>query len=68
MARGPIAREGEIVNLTPQTPTGAYTVVSSSFGRVLGTRLVRGRWLTDHEPGHAVMINESLARLMGLEP
>ena len=64
VARGPIRREGEIVNLTPQTPTGAYNIVSAEFGRILGMRLVKGRWLTDHESGHAVMINESFARLI----
>lgn len=62
VARGAIQREGEIVKLSPQTPIGAYNMVSSEFGRVLGMRLVKGRWLTDHEPGHAVMINESYAR------
>ncbi|MEO7143429.1 MAG: ABC transporter permease [Bryobacteraceae bacterium] len=62
VARGPISREGQIVKLSPQTPIGAYNIVSAGFGRVLGMRLVKGRWLTDHEPGHAVMINESYAR------
>jgi hypothetical protein len=43
---------------------GAYNIVSAAFGRVLGMRLVKGRWLTDHEPSHAVMVNESYARMV----
>ncbi len=64
VAGGPIQREGVTVTLSPRTPTGSYNAVSAAFGRALGMRLVKGRWLTDREPGHAVMINESYARLI----
>ena len=64
VASGPIQRIDEPANLSPHTPTGAFDIVSAAFGRVLGLRLVRGRWLTDREPGPVVMINERFARLV----
>jgi hypothetical protein len=63
MALAPVQREGQIVRLSPQTPMASYSIVSAGFGRVLGMRLVNGRWLTDHEKDLAVMINESFARV-----
>jgi putative ABC transport system permease protein len=38
------------------------TVASADVARVMGMRLVRGRWLTDSEPVPAFVINETLAR------
>jgi putative ABC transport system permease protein len=64
VAGGPIRREGGPASSSSQTPTAAYNMVSPTFGRVLGMRLVRGRWLTDHESSHVVMVNETLARLV----
>ncbi len=61
---GPIQPEGQSGKLSERTATGDFKIVSADFGRVLGLRLVRGRWLTDREPGHAVMINQSFARVM----
>jgi len=61
--RGPIQREGEKLVLSPQMAMGAYDIVSAGIGRALGLRLVKGRWLTDHESGRPIVINESLARL-----
>ncbi len=60
--RGPILHAGEPLRITPKTPLGSFNVVSSGFGRALGMRLVKGRWLTDAEPAPSVMINEILAR------
>ena len=62
VARGPIQRDAEVNRLSGQTQMGSYHAVSDSFGSVLGLRLVRGRWLDEHEPRHVVMINESFAR------
>ena len=62
VARGPIQRDAEVNRLSGQTQMGSYHAVSASFGSVLGLRLVRGRWLDEHEPRHVVMINESFAR------
>jgi putative ABC transport system permease protein len=61
---GIIRREGDSAQPSPHSAFGAYTVVSSAFGRVLGLPLVKGRWLTDHETAPVVMINESFARLV----
>ncbi len=39
-----------------------FTAVSAEYGRAIGMRLVKGRWLTDHEAGGAVLINEAFAK------
>jgi putative ABC transport system permease protein len=41
-------------------PRVTFSTVSSGFERVLGLRVVRGRWLTEHETGPAIVVNESL--------
>jgi putative ABC transport system permease protein len=64
VARGPIERQGTIVDRSRKEPRGAYNIASAAFGRVLGIPLVKGRWLTDHEPAPVVMINESYARMV----
>jgi len=61
---GLIRKEGDSMQLSAQRRVGAYTVVSPGFARVLGIRLMQGRWLSEHEAGPAVMINESCARLL----
>lgn len=61
---GIIRREGEPGQPSSQPRTAAYTVVSSGFGRVLGLRLVTGRWIADRETTPSVMINEHFARLV----
>ena len=38
------------------------TVTSAGLARVMGMRLVKGRWLTDYESSPAFVINETLAR------
>jgi putative ABC transport system permease protein len=57
-------REGDPV---PPTATVAprfalLTRTSEDFARVMGMRLVRGRWLTDAEPSAAFVINQTFAR------
>jgi putative ABC transport system permease protein len=42
-------------------PRVTFTTVSSGFDRVMGLRVVRGRWLAESEPGPAIVINESMA-------
>jgi putative ABC transport system permease protein len=42
-------------------PHVTFCTVSSGFARVLGLRVVRGRWLMEHEAAPAVVVNESLA-------
>jgi len=39
-----------------------FNVTSAGTAKVMGMRVVRGRWITDAEPSAAVVINESLAR------
>ena len=45
-------------------PGGAFYGISPGVTRILGLRLVKGRWLTDHEPSLSILVNESLAREM----
>ena len=42
-------------------PHVTFSTVSSGFGRVMGLRVIRGRWLAESETGPAVVINESMA-------
>jgi putative ABC transport system permease protein len=35
---------------------------SAGYPRVVGLRLIRGRWTTDDEPARAVMVNQALVR------
>jgi len=42
-------------------PNVTFSTVSSGFGRVMGLRVVRGRWLAEDEAGPAIVINESMA-------
>jgi len=43
------------------------TAASADFARVMGMRLIKGRWLSDAEPSPAFVINETLARHFGNE-
>ena len=45
-------------------PGGAFYGISPGVTRILGLRLVKGRWLTDHESNLSIMVNESLAHEM----
>ena len=59
-----LIREGDSF---PPRPNDAaafarVTVASADLARVMGMRLVRGRWLTDFEPSPALVINETFAR------
>jgi putative ABC transport system permease protein len=58
--RGIITAEG-IEFPEQQRPGATYHSVSTGYFPAMGMRLVAGRWLTDHEPLPAVMINESFA-------
>ena len=42
-------------------PHVTFSTVSSGLDRVMGLRVVRGRWLAESEPGPAIVINESMA-------
>ena len=42
-------------------PEVTFSTVSSNFDRVMGLRMVRGRWLAESESGPAIVINESMA-------
>ncbi len=43
-------------------PLAVYDVTSAASAKVLGARLLRGRWFTDAEPTPVIAINESIAR------
>ena len=45
-----------------QPAFASLTVASADLARVMGMRIVRGRWLTDSEPVPAFVINETFAR------
>ena len=42
-------------------PHVTFSTVSSGFDRVMGLRVVRGRWLAESESGPAIVINESMS-------
>jgi predicted permease len=60
--RGIVRVEGVQFSSLQQTPHATYHSVSAGYFQAMGMRLMAGRWLTDHEPEPAVMINESFAR------
>jgi putative ABC transport system permease protein len=41
---------------------GTYYSISSGYFRVMGMRLLRGRWMTDNEASEVVMVNETFVR------
>ncbi|HEY1339462.1 MAG TPA: ABC transporter permease, partial [Bryobacteraceae bacterium] len=45
-----------------QEPQTVYRTASAGYFRVLGVRLVKGRWLGDDEPAESVMVNEAFVR------
>ena len=57
-------REGDPFPPKPDDPAAfaLMTVASADFTRVMGMRLIRGRWFSDSEPAPAFVINETLAR------
>jgi putative ABC transport system permease protein len=53
-----------------QRPRGVLSAASGGYASALGFRVVKGRWLTDHEPAPAFVVNETLARqaFPGVDP
>jgi putative ABC transport system permease protein len=53
-----------------QRPHGVLNSASEGYAAALGLRVVKGRWLTDHEPTPVFVINEALAReaFPGVDP
>jgi putative ABC transport system permease protein len=45
-----------------EPPMVVFTGASADYARVMGLRVVRGRWLTDAEAERVIVINEALAR------
>jgi predicted permease len=45
-----------------EPPMVVFTGASADYARVMGLRVVRGRWFTDTEPERVIVINETLAR------
>src|SRR5262249_52902293 len=41
---------------------GVYYSTSSGYFRVMGMRLLQGRWMTDNEPSEVMMVNETFVR------
>jgi putative ABC transport system permease protein len=54
--------EGEPDAPPEQKPRGLLSSASAGYASALGLRVVKGRWLTDHEPTPVFVINETLAR------
>jgi len=54
--------EGEPDVRPEQKPHGVLSSASEGYASALGLRVVKGRWLTDHEPTPVFVINETLAR------
>ena len=54
--------EGEPDTPPEQKPRGVLSSASEGYASALGLRVVKGRWLTDHEPTPVFVINETLAR------
>ena len=54
--------EGEPDTPPEQKPRGVLSSASEGYASALGLRVVKGRWLTDHEPAPVFVINETLAR------
>ena len=69
-AAGLIGNFASLFMTTPDTspasvgraPAARLDLVSSGLDRALGIRLVRGRWVTEHETRRVAVVNESLAR------
>jgi putative ABC transport system permease protein len=45
-----------------QAPQAVYRTASAGYPRVVGLRLLKGRWTTDEEASPAVVVNESFVR------
>ena len=60
--RGFVALHGAPPPAPGEAPPVTYHSASAGFFRAMGTRLVRGRWITDDEPSKVVLVNETLAR------
>jgi putative ABC transport system permease protein len=57
-----LSLEGEPDTPPEQKPSGVLSAASEGYASALGLRVVKGRWLTDHEPTPVFVINETLAR------
>jgi putative ABC transport system permease protein len=55
-------KEGEPRPENPESRATPLSAISPHFPRMLGMRLVRGRWFQGVEPGNVLLINETLAR------
>jgi len=53
-----------------QLPSAVLSSASGGYARVIGMRVLRGRWLNDHEREPVFVINETLARqyFNGVDP
>jgi putative ABC transport system permease protein len=62
---GTAPHDPNLMNVTSaqmmQLPHVTFSTVSPGFDRVMGLRVVRGRWMGGREPGPAVVINASMA-------
>jgi putative ABC transport system permease protein len=57
-----LTREGDPSPPSDDQPSARGNIASADFAKVMGMRLVKGRWLTDSEPSQAWVINETFAR------
>jgi putative ABC transport system permease protein len=57
-----VIKEGEAPPQNPELRATTLSAISPGFARLLGMRIVRGRWFADLEPNQVLLINETLAR------
>ncbi len=62
--RGLVQVEGAPAYPPGQTPQTTYSTRSMGYFRALGVGLLKGRWFTDEEPGDAVLVNQTFARVV----
>lgn len=57
-----VVKEGEPFPERPDMHAALVSAVSPAFGRMLGMRLVGGRWFEEQENSEVLLINDALAR------
>jgi putative ABC transport system permease protein len=61
-ARASVPVQGVSYSPDNEPPIAVYNVTSAAAARVMGLRVLEGRWITDSEPTSVMVFNESLTR------